>query len=387
MASEDIGLSSRVRGIEPSGIRRIFELMATMKDPINLSIGQAHYDPPQELIDAACEAMRQGFNRYTVTQGLPELNDLVLDDVETRLGTRPETCLLTSGVSGGLMLAFLSLLDPGDEILLPDPYFVMYRHLANLCGATVKYYNTYPKSDGERFAIDVDEIDRLVTDKTKIVFVNSPSNPTGGMLTRAEIEGVCKSAERVGAYVVSDEIYDLFCYEDDYASPLQFTDRVIQLGGFSKTYGVPGWRMGYATGPSDVLDALKTLQQFSFVCAPAPFQHALLAAMPTIDLAPYREQYRQKRDQLVRDLHPSYMLSKPEGAFYAFPRLPRRKDGTPVESDVFIEAAVEQKVLIVPGKAFSEHDTHFRLSFAASDEHLAAGISVLNDLAERFASS
>lgn len=384
MASEDIGLSSRVRGIEPSGIRRIFELMATMKDPINLSIGQAHYDPPKELIDAACTAMRDGFNRYTVTQGLPELTDMVLDDVEKRLGKRPETCMLTSGVSGGLMLSFLSLLDPGDEILLPDPYFVMYRHLANLCGATVKYYNTYPKQDGERFAIDIDEIDRLVTDKTKIVFVNSPSNPTGGMLTRTEIQGVCKAAERVGAYVVSDEIYDLFCYEDDYASPVEYTDRCIQLGGFSKTYGVPGWRMGYATGPSNVLDSLKTLQQFSFVCAPAPFQHALLAAMPNIDLTPYREQYRAKRDMLVRDLHPSYALSKPEGAFYAFPRLPRDKNGVQVASDVFIEAAIEKNVLMVPGKAFSAHDTHFRLSFAASDEHLATGIAVLNELAERF---
>ena len=373
-----------MRGIEPSGIRRIFELMATMKDPINLSIGQAHYDPPPELIEAACKAMRDGFNRYTITQGLPELNDLVLDDVEKRLGKRPETCLLTSGVSGGLMLSFLSLLDPGDEILLPDPYFVMYRHLANLCGATVKYYNTYPAKDGERFAVDTDEIDRLVTDKTKIVFVNSPSNPTGGMLTRAEIQGVCKSADRVGAYVVSDEIYDLFCYSDDYASPLEYTDRCIQLGGFSKSYGVPGWRMGYATGPSNVLDSLKTLQQFSFVCAPAPFQHALLAAMPAIDLQPYREQYRKKRDMLVRDLHPSYALSQPEGAFYAFPRLPRDKSGVQVPSDVFIEAAVEKNVLIVPGKAFSERDTHFRLSFAASDEHLTAGISVLNELAERF---
>ena len=151
MAAEHIGLSSRVRGIEPSGIRRIFELMATMEDPINLSIGQAHYDPPEQLVEAACRAMRDGHNRYTVTQGLPELNELVLDDVEARLGKRPETCLLTSGVSGGLMLSFLSLLDPGDEILLPDPYFVMYKHLAAICGAKVKYYDTYPKRPGDRF--------------------------------------------------------------------------------------------------------------------------------------------------------------------------------------------------------------------------------------------
>lgn len=384
MAAENIGLSSRVRGIEPSGIRRIFELMATMEDPINLSIGQAHYDPPEQLIEAACRAMRDGHNRYTVTQGLPQLNDLVLDDVAARLGRRPETCLLTSGVSGGLMLSFLSLLDPGDEILLPDPYFVMYKHLAAICGAEVKFYDTYPKRPGARFGVDLEQIERLVSDKTKIVFVNSPSNPTGGMLTRDEVEGITRIAEKSGAWIVSDEIYDLFCYADEYASPLQFTDRCIQLGGFSKSYGVPGWRMGYATGPSDVLDALKTLQQFSFVCAPAPFQHALVAAMPDIDLTPYRDEYRGKRDLLVEKLHPAFNLSKPEGAFYAFPELPKGKDGAQVPSDAFIEAAVAENVLIVPGKAFSARDTHFRVSFAASDEQLEAGIEVLNGLAERF---
>lgn len=384
MAADDIGLSSRARGIEPSGIRRIFELMASMEDPINLSIGQAHYDPPAALVEAACEAMRAGHNRYTVTQGLPALNDAVLADVERRLGVRPETCLLTSGVSGGLMLSFLCLLDPGDEILLPDPYFVMYKHLAAICGAEVRYYDTYPAADGERFGIDLEQLASLVTDKTKVVFVNSPSNPTGGMLTRAEIQRVCEIADAAGAWVISDEIYDLFAYTDDYASPLQFTDRCIQLGGFSKTYGIPGWRMGYATGPSAVLDALKTLQQFSFVCAPAPFQHALLAAMPDIDIAPYREEYRAKRDLLVERMHPAFRLSRPEGAFYAFPQLPRGRDGSQVSSDTFVEAAIEKNVLVVPGKAFSARDTHFRVSFAASDEQLAAGVDVLNELAERF---
>ncbi|MCB9879748.1 MAG: pyridoxal phosphate-dependent aminotransferase [Planctomycetes bacterium] len=385
MKPSDIGLSARVRGIEPSGIRRIFELMAEMQDPINLSIGQAHYDPPPELVDAACKAMRDGFNRYTVTQGLPELNALVLDDVQRRFGRRPESCLLTSGVSGGLLLSFLCLLDPGDEILLPDPYFVMYKHLATLCGATVKYYDLYPERDGERFRVDLAQVEAMVTERTKIVFVNSPSNPTGAVLRRGEIEGLCKAAERVGAWVVSDEIYDLFCYVDDYASPVEFTDRCIQLGGFSKSYGVPGWRMGYATGPAKVLDALKTLQQFSFVCPPAPFQYALLQTMQHIDLTPYREQYRHKRELLARELHPAYALSPSEGAFYAFPRLPRNAAGEQVSSDVFVEAAIADKLLIVPGKAFSARDTHFRVSFAASDEDLQKGIAVLNRLATKFA--
>ena len=180
---------------------------------------------------------------------------------------------------------------------------------------------------------------------------------------------------------MSDEIYDLFCYVDEFCSPLGFTDRCIQLGGFSKSWGVPGWRMGYATGPANVLDTLKTLQQFSFVCPPAPFQYALLEVLPKLDLSGYREQYRQKRDALVRGLHPAYRLAPPEGAFYAFPRLPPGPDGAPVASDRFVEAAIAHKTLLVPGKAFSPRDTHFRISFAVDDRDLSRGIAVLNELA------
>lgn len=376
----DPGLAARVRGIEPSGIRRIFELMATMEDPINLSIGQPHYDPPPALIEAACAAIRGGRNRYTVTQGLPELNAQILADVERRHGRRPETCLLTAGVSGGLVLTFLCLLDPGDEILLPDPGFMMYRHLATLCGAKVVFYDTYPTAAGGRFAVDLQAVERLVTSRTKIVFVNSPCNPTGGVMTRAEIEGLCRIASRVGAFVVSDEIYDLFCYGDEYASPVSYAERCIQLGGFSKTYGIPGWRMGYATGPAAVLDAMKTLQQFSFVCAPAPFQYALLAAMPQVDLRPYRAEYRHKRDYVVANLHPVYRLAPPEGAFYAFPELPAG-----AAPEAFLQQALQQKLLIVPGKAFSRRDTHFRFAYGVDDATLRAGIGVLNELARRYA--
>lgn len=381
----DPRLAERVRAIEPSGIRRIFELMATMQDPINLSIGQPHYDPPAELVEAACAAIRAGHNRYTVTQGLPALNERILAETEQNYGRRPETCLMTAGVSGGLVLTFQCLLNPGDEILLPDPGFVMYRHLATLCGASIRYYDIYPKQPGGRFGVDLDEIERLITPRTKIVFVNSPSNPTGAVLTRAEIEGLCRLANRAGAYVVSDEIYDFFCYTDDYASPVSYADRCIQLGGYSKTYGIPGWRMGYATGPSGVLEAMKTLQQFSFVCASAPFQHALLEAIPKIDMRPYKADYRHKRDLVAERLHPVYGLRPPEGSFYAFPQLPTGADGQPCESEAFLREALRHKLLIVPGKAFSRRDTHFRISFAADDETLGRGIDVLNELASQFA--
>ena len=368
-ASDNRTLAERMDRIEPSGIRKIFELIATMEDPINLSIGQAHFDPPEALVEAACKAIRDGHNRYTVTQGLPALNDRILDDVEGRLGHRPESCLVTSGVSGGILLSFLALLNPGDEILLPDPNFMMYRHLANLCGASVKFYNLYP-----RFQLDPAEIEAQIGPNTKIVFLNSPSNPTGGLLQKSAIEAAVRAAEKVGAFVVSDEIYDAFVYEDEFPSAVSTGyERVLQLGGFSKTYGVPGWRMGYATGPTEVLDAMKTLQQFSFVCAPAPFQHAVLEAAFDCDMQPYIEEYRGKRDMLVERLDPAYDLVPPGGSFYAFPRLPDE-----VEEGEFVAAALERKVLIVPGSAFSRRATHFRLSFAVTDDDLKRGIDALN---------
>lgn len=360
-----------MRRIEPSGIRRIFELMATMDDPINLSIGQAHFDTPPELVEAACRALRAGHNRYTVTQGLPALNERLRSMVAERYGRRPQSSLITAGVSGGIMLSFLALLDPGDEILLPDPNFMMYRHLANLCGATIRYYDLYP-----RFHLDPAEIEALVNERTKIIFLNSPSNPTGGVLTRQEIRAVVAAAERVGAYVVSDEIYDAFVYDVPFHSPVSDYDRVVQLGGFSKTYAVPGWRMGYATGPAPVLDAMKTLQQFSFVCAPAPFQYAVLEVGLDLDMRPWVEEYKHKRDRIVAGLDPAFALVPPDGSFYAFPSLP----GGCAEA-AFMEAALAAKILVVPGSAFSRRASHFRLSFAAADDMLEAGIAGLNAVA------
>ncbi|MCR9247097.1 MAG: pyridoxal phosphate-dependent aminotransferase [bacterium] len=375
-------LSERVQAIEPSGIRRMFELIASMEDPINLSIGQPHYEAPPLLAEAAQRAIRDGHNRYTVTQGVPELNALVLDRTEQLHGRRPETSLITAGVSGGLVLTFQSMLNPGDEILLPDPGFMMYRHLAAICGATVKYYSLYPDRSGERFRVDLEEVARLCTDRTKIVFVNSPSNPTGGVLSRDEIKGLSELANERGLYVVSDEIYDFFTYLDDYSSPVSYADRCIQLGGWSKTYAVPGWRLGWATGPAEVLDAMKTLQQFSFVCAPAPFQRALVEAMPELDMTPYRDEYIGKRNRLTEKLHPAYHLRAPDGSFYAFPELPLRNGATSAD---FLQAAIDRKLLVVLGNTFSQRDTHFRLSFAADDETLDRGVAVLNELAEHFA--
>lgn len=362
--------ADRLNKMQPSGIRRIFELAATIEDPINLSIGQAHFDPPEVLVEAACRAIRAGHNRYTVTQGLPELNERIIAQESQRYGHSPEASLVTSGVSGGILLSFLALLDAGDEILLPDPGFMMYAQLAQLCGATVKYYNLYPE-----WRIDPSEIEALTNDATKVIFLNSPSNPTGGVLDSGAVAAVAQIAARSGAYIISDEIYDAFVYDQELASPVGQHERVLRLSGFSKTYGIPGWRLGYATGPASLLDVMKTLQQFSFVCAPAPFQVAVAEVAFDLDMSDQIAAYKGKRDRLVAALPPAYELVAPGGSFYAFPKLPPE-----VSETDFIDAALANKLLVVPGSAFSRRDSHFRISFAASDEDLGRGIRTLGEI-------
>lgn len=355
-----------------SGIRRIFELAATMRDPIDLSIGQAHYDVPDAIKEVAIASIRQGFNRYTVTQGLPALNAAILARLRERTGYDGEHTLVTSGVSGGLHLGFLALLDPGDEILIPDPYFTMYAVLAGLCDARVRTYDLSPGAP-----LDEERLVAAIGPRTKVLLVNSPSNPSGRTLTDAEMRLVGRVARAHDLVVVSDEIYDAFVYDGPHVSAAGRvdTDRLLLLGGFSKTYGMPGWRLGYAAGPPELVDAMRRFQQFSYVCAPAPLQKAALAALD-VDMSPQIAAYRGKRDRLVEALAPAYELVSPGGSFYMFPRLPAGVGG-----DAFMREALARRLLVVPGKAFSARDEHFRLSFAAVDATIERGIAALLDIA------
>ena len=363
-------IASRVKHIEASGIRKMFELVATMEDPVNLSIGQAHFEPPRALRRAAARAMEEGWNRYSVTQGFPELNERIRQRFQETQGQEPEASMVTCGVSGGVLLSFLCLLEPGDEILLPDPYFMMYRHLAILCGAVPKYYSLYPD-----FRLPLAEMASLLTEKTKVILLNSPSNPTGALFPAADLEAAARLADEAGALVISDEIYDEFVYDGPFVSPGRFSSNVLVLGGFSKTFGIPGWRLGYTLGPEEIVDTMRTLQQFTFVCAPTPLQRALLETWG-LDMSDWIDSYRRKRDMVAEVLDPAFQLVKPGGSFYAFPAFPEGAD--PGE---FHKRALERKLLFVPGSAFSARSTHFRISFAAEDDKLRTGLELLNELA------
>jgi len=363
-------LSDRVKDIQASGIRKIFEMAASMEDPIDLSIGQADFDEPDPIKEAAIKAIRDGFNRYTVTQGIPELNDKIKERLYRLYGYKPERSLVTCGVSGGLLLSFLSLINEGDELLIPEPYFVMYRILARLVGGVPVYYNLYPD-----FRLRREELESRVTEKTKLILVNSPSNPTGSLFKPEELEIIAEIARANDLIVVSDEIYEQFVYEGRHYSLSEFCpERLILLGGFSKTYGMPGWRMGYATGPEKILDKMMILQQFSYVCAPSFAQRAVLSALD-FDMSEWIENYRRKRDIAYEGLKDEFDVVRPEGSFYIFPRLPEGMKGAE-----FSRLAIKNNVLVVPGTAFSRSDTHFRISFAAPDDRLEKGVEILTKL-------
>jgi aspartate aminotransferase/aminotransferase len=361
--------------IEASGIRKVFELARSIQNPVNLSIGQPHFDVPEPIKAAAKAAIDRGCNGYTVTQGIPELRDKVRAGVQRQYPGHDREVLITSGTSGALVLALCSTVNPGDEVVVFDPYFVMYPHLVALAGGTVRYVPTYPD-----FTIDLDRVRRAITPRTKAILVNSPANPTGTILPRDVLRDVAGLAAERSVLLVSDEIYRAFCYEGPFVSPAEFNEDVLVIDGFSKAYGMTGWRLGYAHGPRRLIEEMTKLQQFTFVCAPSMVQHAGVAAWDH-DVSRQVADYRHKRDRLCAGLADYYEVVKPGGAFYMFPRCPW---GTGAE---FVAEAIRQRLLIIPGSVFSERDTHFRISYAAEDRTIDEGIEILEKLARTGRSS
>ncbi len=289
---------------------------------------------------------------------------------------------MTSGVSGALLLAILTCAGPGDEVRIPDPYFVMYRHMVKLAGATPVFVDTYPD-----FQLTPERIEPHITERTKLLLTNSPSNPTGAVASPELCRQWVDLAKKHDILLVSDEIYDEFCYEKQSGadgkprcpSPMSDSRNLLLLRGFSKSYAMTGWRLGYALGPRPIIEQMTKLQQYSFVCAPSTTQAAGVAALD-VDMSEHVEHYRRKRDRVVEKLSPHFELAVPGGAFYAFPKVPEHLNMTATQ---FVEKAVSQGLLIIPGNVFSEYDTHFRLSYACDDDMLERGLDMLIALAEQ----
>lgn len=365
-------IADRMRRVEASGIRKAFEMARSMVDPINLSIGLPDFDVPGPIQDAACAAIRSGSNAYTVTLGLPELHDRITADVQGRFPHEDRRVIVTSGTAGGLLLALCSTLNPGDEAIVFDPYFVMYNNLIALAGGTPVLIDTYPD-----FRIPIDRVADAITPRTKCLIANSPGNPTGVTATPGEMEVLAKLCRDRGVLMISDEVYRAFSYDAPCASPAVWNEDVLVVDGFSKTYGMTGWRLGYAHGPSRLIQEMAKLQQFSFVCAPSPLQKAVVGALD-LDLSAQIAAYKAKRDRVVDALNGLYELPATDGAFYAFPKIPQGWNS----ATEFVAEGIRRNLLVIPGSVFSRRDTHFRVSYAVDDRTLDRGLNVLRDLAK-----
>ncbi|RJP35427.1 MAG: aminotransferase class I/II-fold pyridoxal phosphate-dependent enzyme [Phycisphaerales bacterium] len=364
-------IAEHIRPIGVSGIRKIFDLAATMTSPIDLSIGQPDFAPPESARTAAIDAIQSGKNGYTPTPGLPALRERIRQELQEEFGWEPEVAV-HCGVSGGLTLALLACLNPGDEVVFADPYFVSYTHLVRLAGGVPITVDVYPD-----FRLHPDRFANALTPKTKAILLNSPGNPTGVVHAAGDVEAVCALADERDLLVISDEIYNKLVYDGTSPSPVTYApDRTLLLRGFGKSYGMTGWRMGYSAGPAAVVQEMTKLQQYTFVCAPQPFQWACVAAMDA-DVSPHVTDYRRKRDIVSEELDGVFEFVRPSGGFYVFPRIP---SGYATATE-FVSAAIRREVLIIPGSVFSAHDTHFRISYAAPDERLRAGCRILRELA------
>ncbi|MGC9453656.1 MAG: pyridoxal phosphate-dependent aminotransferase [Phycisphaerae bacterium] len=371
-------IAERMNRLDASGIRKVFDLAAKMENPINLSIGQPDFDVPEPIKDEAIEAIRRGQNKYTQTQGSAELLEAVARKCCEEFGWHdpyhgkvfgPRGYIITSGVSGGLLLAMMTLVNPGDEVVFADPYFVMYSHLVNLMGGVPVPVDTYPD-----FRPDAGRIREAITDRTRMLLINSPCNPTGAVYSREELEQIAEVAAERDLLVISDEIYNDFCYDEPFVSMTAVYDNTLLLRGFSKSYAMTGWRLGWATGPKAIIEQMTMLQQYSFVCAPSMAQAGGVKALET-DISSHVEDYRRKRDMVQDVLGEKFGLIKPAGAFYAFVPAPGGK------ATAFVEKAIANNVLIIPGNVFSSRDTHFRISYATDDEKLREGLEILAGMA------
>jgi aspartate/methionine/tyrosine aminotransferase len=363
-------ISDRSRSFDSSGIRKVFDLAAKLKNPVNFSIGQPDFDVPEPVKQACVEAIAQGKNAYSPSQGLPALRERLKQHCDQRYGQTDRDVFISSGTSGGLVLTMLSLVNPGDEVIIFDPYFVMYPPLVKLAGGVPVFIDSYPD-----FRIDVAAVEAAITPRTKLVLFNSPANPTGVTSDAEEVRALAELCARHNIVLVSDEIYSQFSYDGEMPTPADINPQTLVIDGFSKSHAMTGWRVGWVHGPSEIIQTMIKLQQFSFVCAPQPAQWAGLAALD-VDMAGYRANYAKKRDRLVAGLEDLFEFTRPNGAFYLFPKAPW---GTGTE---FVTEAIKHEILMIPGSIFSRQDTHFRISYAVPDEILERGIQLLRSLAK-----
>lgn len=365
---KEIKFSENVTRIDTSGIRKIFE--AAGSDAINLGLGQPDFDTPEHIKAAAIKAINEGFTGYTVGPGIPELREAlsIKFKEENGFSVSPQEIIVTSGASEALAIALAALLNPGDEVLISNPGFVSYNALTEILNGKAV---SVPLA--EDLTMKPDAVLEKISPKTRAIILNSPSNPTGAVASRADIKALAEIAEDHNITIISDEVYEYFIYEGEHVSPASYSDNVITVNATSKSYSMTGWRLGYVAAKSEYIGQMLKVHQYIQACASSIAQKAAYAAVtgPKDSVNSMREEFKKRRDVLVKGLNELGMeCALPKGAFYAFPKV---SNSAEVASKM-----ISNGVVVVPGTAFgSKGDGYIRISYAASMKDIEKALSIM----------
>lgn len=375
-------LSEKIINIKPSGIRKFFDIASEMKDVISLGVGEPDFDTPWHIRDEGIYSLEKGRTFYTSNSGLMELREEICAYLERRcrVSYEPKSqVIITVGGSEAIDIAMRAMLDPGDEVLIPQPSYVSYEPCAILAGGTPVIIEL--KNENE-FRLTKQELLDSVTDKTKILVMPFPNNPTGAVMTREDLEGIAEVCIENDIYVLSDEIYSELTYCGDHCSIASLPgmkERTILINGFSKGYAMTGWRLGYACGPQKIIEQMTKIHQFCIMCAPTTSQYAAIEALRNgdKDVSMMRESYDQRRRFLMNAFKEMGLpCFEPYGAFYVFPCI--REFGMTSEEFAFALLDAE-KLAVVPGSAFGDSGEGFiRISYAYSIEKLKIAMKKLD---------
>ena len=380
-------LSEKIVTIKPSGIRKFFDIVSEMDDAISLGVGEPDFDTPWHIRDEGIYSLEKGRTFYTSNAGLKELKVEICNYLKRRFDLEYDFAhevLVTVGGSEAIDIALRAMIDPGDEVLIPQPSYVSYEPCAVLADAVPVFINLKAEN---QFRLTAQELRNAITDKTKVLVLPFPNNPTGAIMERKDLEAIAEVILEKDLFVISDEIYSELTYGRDHVSIAQIPgmkERTILINGFSKSYAMTGWRLGYACGPRLILDQMLKIHQFAIMCAPTTSQYAAVEALRNgdRDVKEMREAYNQRRRYLMHAFKEMGLpCFEPYGAFYVFPCI---KEFGLTSDEFALRFLQEEKVAVVPGTAFGEcGEGYIRISYAYSLENLKLAIGRLADFVKR----
>jgi aspartate aminotransferase len=367
----------RVASLKVSGIRKLFE--AAPPGAINLGLGEPDIQPPREMIDAFCAALRSGYNKYGPSAGVMELRRAIAEDLRRyRRDVSFENIIVTAGATEGMRIASETIIGDGNEALVPNPGFIIYGPDVALAGGKPIEYSLRAEND---YLPDIEEIKELITPKTKALIVNSPSNPTGTVFPKDVVKAVSEVAKDHKLYILSDEVYHNFVYEGEHWSFARFHDDTIIVNSFSKSLAATGWRIGYVATSKEIVQQLAKVQYYTLACPPTATQYAIVEGMKIQDKfhSEMISQFRLRRDVAMRKMAeiPTFQTPPVRGAFYVFPRYSQK-----IGSEEFALKILKKGVICAPGDSFgSLGEGHLRFSYANSKENIETGLDIVRDVA------